>query len=79
MSYKLRKMLDKEDVQVFLTRELRRIEVEMPKVSDGYVEEFFAEPVRSRGKLVLADGTSWNPGSGRGVYLWDGTIWRFLG
>lgn len=33
------------------------------------------------GQIVFADGTSWNPGSGRGVYCYDttGPTWRFLG
>lgn len=33
------------------------------------------------GMAVLADGTSWNPGSGKGLYVYDGTgagVWRFI-
>jgi hypothetical protein len=31
--------------------------------------------------VVFANGTSWNPGSGRGLYRWDDAItdWIFLG
>ena len=29
------------------------------------------------GQIVLADGTNWNPGAGRGIYYWDGS-WRKL-
>ena len=33
----------------------------------------YREPVRPRdGMIVFADGTSWNPGSGRGAYIYDG-------
>jgi hypothetical protein len=31
------------------------------------------------GQLVLADGTNWDPGSGKGFYGYDGSTWRFLG
>jgi hypothetical protein len=27
------------------------------------------------GMLVYADGTLWNPGSGKGVYVYNGTTW----
>lgn len=31
------------------------------------------------GMIVLADGTSWNPGSGGGYYGYRAGAWRFLG
>lgn len=31
------------------------------------------------GQIVLADGTDWDPGSGAGVYRWNGAAWIFLG
>lgn len=31
------------------------------------------------GMVVLADGTSWNPGSGAGFYGYRAGAWRFLG
>lgn len=31
------------------------------------------------GMVVLADGTRWNPGSGRGFYGYSNGAWRFLG
>lgn len=34
------------------------------------------EPERPRrGQLVYADGTEWDPGSGEGVYAYNGTVW----
>lgn len=35
------------------------------------------EPVE--GMIVRADGTSWDPGSGRGFYGYDNGAWVFLG
>ena len=33
------------------------------------------------GRMYFADGADWDPGSGRGCYLYDaaGPTWRFLG
>lgn len=42
---------------------------DLPKVPLRYQEPQAPEI----GTLVLADGTTWNPGSGRGVYYWDGS------
>jgi hypothetical protein len=37
------------------------------------LDELAAEPVKyDTGKVVFADGTIWNPGAGRGVYVYDG-------
>lgn len=44
-------------------------------VSDNSVIELrplYAEPERPRaGMLVYADGTTWDPGAGEGVYVYD--------
>lgn len=35
-----------------------------------------AAPDRPKeGMLRYADGTNWNPGSGKGVYVYDGSTW----
>lgn len=31
------------------------------------------------GDVAFADGTNWNPGSGSGVYVYDGGAWQYLG
>ena len=36
------------------------------------------EPERVEGRLAFADGASWNPGAGRGLYCFEGTAWRKL-
>lgn len=44
--------------------------------------EHTSEPtVKNRGMLALADGSTWNPGSGRGIYLYDEDTgsWDFVG
>ena len=32
-------------------------------------------PKAQEGMLAYADGTNWNPGSGKGVYVYNGTAW----
>ena len=45
-----------------------------------FVAKSFKPPDRPmEGMVVLADGTSWNPGSGAGYYGYRGTSWTFLG
>lgn len=44
--------------------------------------ELHVEPAKHvNGHLVYADGVSWNPGAGRGVYRYDSSTasWHFLG
>lgn len=37
-------------------------------------------PAKPReGWVVLADGTHWNPGSGAGMYRYQGGAWNFVG
>lgn len=44
------------------------------------LEMRYAAPAKPRdGMVVLADGTTWNPGSGGGFYGYRAGSWRFLG
>ena len=44
------------------------------------LDTLYAAPTKFReGALVKADGTTWNPGSGAGVYCRRGVSWTFLG
>ena len=45
-----------------------------------YLDMSYVAPKKPRdGMVVLADGTSWNPGSGGGYYGYRAGAWRFLG
>ena len=40
----------------------------------------YAAPGKARtGTIAFADGTTWNPGSGAGVYCYYASAWHFLG
>lgn len=44
------------------------------------IEMLYVAPKRPRdGLIALADGTSWNPGAGAGVYCYYANAWNKLG
>jgi hypothetical protein len=54
---------------------------EFGAVAEGF-EGQWQLPIRAtpperatEGMLVYADGTLWNPGAGKGVYVYNGTAW----
>ena len=45
-----------------------------------WLNERHVAPAKPRnGMIVYADGTDWNPGSGRGVYYYKLNTWTLLG
>lgn len=45
-----------------------------------FLEKQYKAPAKvGDGMVCLADGTSWNPGSGAGYYGYNNGAWRFLG
>ena len=61
--------------------ELRKIQEAMNGVVDGVVlNTLYAAPKKLRdGLVVKADGTTWNPGAGSGVYVYRDAAWHLLG
>lgn len=65
-----------------LLTELRRIQrfTEQPTFPFLLLEQLNAVPDRLvAGMIVWADGTNWDPGSGQGIYWYDGSTWNLLG
>lgn len=59
------------ELRAFIERELERISSAFGGVLPSTLQETFVEPQKKRdGQLVFADGQRWNPGQGRGVYVW---------
>lgn len=70
--------VDANQLQEYLERELRRISASIEQVHDH--EGLYAEPSKKYVGIVrYADGVNWNPGSGEGMYYYDGTRWVFMG
>lgn len=71
-----------EALSAYVQRELARVSIAMQLLADGQIEESTVAPAKPRhGMIRLADGTSWNPGSGRGIYWYDKNTatWKLLG
>lgn len=68
------------DVALFLAQELQNIAQSVNTPQALRLPMLYAQPKNPRdGDLVLADGTTWNPGSGAGFYGYRAGAWRFLG
>jgi hypothetical protein len=64
----------------FFTGELERIAQALKALASGRIEMTYVAPDKPReGDIRLADGTSWNPGGGAGVYAWYAAAWHKLG
>lgn len=71
-----------EEMSRYVQEMESRVAAAIRLLAEGKLEMKFAEPEKPRmGDLALADGTSWNPGSGRGVYWFDEDVvtWNIMG
>ncbi len=61
----------------YLQEELMRIAAEFNLIESGrYLPIQYSAPIRPRdGMLAIADGTSWDPGSGKGLYEYRTNAW----
>ena len=70
------------DLPGFLADELQEIETAINIKDFLSLEETNVDPFRPQdGEIRRADGTNWDPGSGRGIYWYDtvAAAWKFLG
>jgi hypothetical protein len=71
---------DTAQLQRYLREELAKVSAAIEAIANGFAPVVYAAPAKPRaGMLRNADGTTWNPGSGAGLYRYDGTNWNFLG
>lgn len=67
------------DLVAYLVREHQRISNALNSSLPQELEELHQEPRKKReGLLAVADGEDWNPGSGRGIYVWAGAVWTLI-
>lgn len=56
----------------YLDDTLTQIKAVLDLLRDGHLDVSYAAPDKpSQGDIRYADGTSWNPGSGEGIYFYD--------
>lgn len=68
---------------VQLQRWLREMTVQLQTViallAAGHLDKQFKAPPKPRdGDLAYADGTAWNPGAGKGLYHFNGSVWTLI-
>lgn len=69
-----------EEVVLWLFLEHNRLAVVLDIALARSVEFLNVQPTRPReGMVTGADGTNWNPGSGKGVYAYYSGAWHLLG
>ena len=69
------------DAQRWIVDEFRKLEQAWATGMDKIrLDPQYAAPEKPRdGMILVADGTTWNPGSGAGAYCYYGAAWHFLG
>ncbi len=68
-----------EDLGVYVVTELTRLGNILLNQSLMRLEQTNTAPDKPRdGDIRYADGTNWDPGSGAGIYWYDGSSWTQL-
>lgn len=71
---------DPKELARYLDTELNKIAAVLTLLAAGHIDKVYVEPAKPRdGDIRNADGTQWNPGSGEGIYRYNGSAWIFLG
>lgn len=70
---------DPTQLQRFLRDELQVLAAAITALARGHLDKSYKAPDKPRdGDLAYADGTSWNPGGGKGVYIHNGSVWTLI-
>lgn len=68
-----------EELREWVEKEFRRIQEHNATQTFVQFEVLYAAPLGpTAGMVVFADGTTWNPGSGRGLYEYRTSSWQKL-
>lgn len=64
------------EMQVYLNSTFQQISYCIQMLAAGHLDVTYKAPAKPRdGMIRFADGTSWNPGGGRGVYVYVSGTW----
>ena len=68
------------DLRTYVFDEFARISAAINALAAGHLDVVHVEPTKPReGDIRFADGTNWDPGSGKGIYYYNGSSWALLG
>lgn len=73
---------EQQDVLTWAEEQFVQLQSVLEVIAAGNCDALNVAPAKPRtGMLRYADGTNWNPGSGKGYYGYDESTaaWRFLG
>ena len=71
---------DSQYLAQYIVNELGAIQTAINALAAGHIDKSYAVPTKPReGDIRYADGSTWNPGSGAGIYYYNGSIWKLLG
>lgn len=71
---------NQDEFNRYVYNELLKIKSAIDALAVGHLDKSFVPPTKPReGDIRFADGTTWNPASGKGIYYFDGTTWKLLG
>lgn len=63
-------------LQAYLRQEFAKLKAALDILADGFDPVVYVAPPKPReGMRRLADGVSWNPGAGKGVYSYQSGVW----
>ena len=70
--------VDPAQQQRFLRDELQQISAAIQALAAGHIDKQSAAPAKPRdGDFRYADGALWNPGAGKGLYMFT-TVWTLI-
>ena len=71
---------DVTQIPQFLRDQQVQIQAAIASLVQNRYEKTYVAPAKPRdGDVAYADGTYWNPGSGAGLYQYNGTAWSVIG
>ena len=80
MAYTPNPLSGQEDLGPYILAELQKLSAELALIEEGrFLPIRSVAPAKPReGMLAVADGTDWNPGSGKGLYEYRNSSWAKL-
>lgn len=71
--------IDPVQLQRFLREEHAKIQSAINALAAGHRDKVYVVPAKPReGDERFADGTSWNPGGGKGLYMYSSGVWTLI-
>jgi hypothetical protein len=72
---------DPRELQRYLRDQNVLLGAVIAALAAGHLDQTHVAPVKPRDGDIryAAGGSDWNPGSGTGIYYYNGTVWTLLG